>query len=72
MSILVLRRQVAVDAKNMIHLEIPPEMGSNVEVIVRSLNFSATEEEAINLTACAVVLEDDDAEDAIWEKYVQP
>jgi hypothetical protein len=70
----VLRQICRTDKNHHLDIEIPVEFGDQVEVII--LPFSqttqtATEEESFNLAACAAVLEDDEQEDAIWEKYVR-
>jgi hypothetical protein len=72
-----LRQICRTDKDHHLNIEIPVEFGDHVEVIIRPFNQTAqttqapTEEESFNLAACAAVLEDDEQEDAIWEKYVR-
>lgn len=69
-----LRQILRTDQSHYLHINIPVEFGEQVEVIILPFNQTTqtpTEEESFNLAACAAVLEDDEQEDAIWEKYVR-
>jgi hypothetical protein len=71
----VLVKELQVDENHQLHINIPPDMGRDVKVIVFSKNQqnmpNLTEEEVFNLAAYAAITEDDSEEDAIWKSYVR-
>lgn len=72
-----LRQIFRMDQSHHLNIEIPAEFGDQVEVIVLPFNQTTqmipapTDDESCNLAACSAVLEDDEQEDAIWNKYVR-
>lgn len=63
---LALRKQLAVDSDGKITLNIPPEFGAEVEIVVLPITSSTTSADAFLGHAFA----DDPAEDALWQQYL--
>ena len=71
----VLRQTLRVDANHQLHINVPVEMGDEIEVTVRPANQSAPkasirEDEQFLIAAYSAATPDDAVEDAIWEKYI--
>ena len=70
----IIREILRVDKNHQLHLNIPPEMGEEVEVILMPLaskdkTLNLSEEERFKLAAYAAVIEEDTEEDTLWEPY---
>ena len=70
----IIREILRVDKNHQLHLNVPPEMGEEVEVILMPLAskdkiLSLSEEERFKLAAYAAVIEEDTEEDTLWEPY---
>jgi|GEM_PF-912560 len=75
-----IRKIVNLDHGRMLSIEVPPEMGSSVELIVlsydeeltktRETDEKLTEDEVFLVSAYAAVIEEDSEEDKIWERYL--
>lgn len=71
----VLRQTLRVDANHQLHINVPVEMGDEIEVTVRPANQSGlkasiSEDEQFLIAAYSAATPEDAVEDAIWEKYV--
>ena len=63
------------DANHKLHINVPIEMGDEIEVIVRPAHQpeqekSIGDDEQLLLAAFSAATPDDAKEDAIWEKYI--
>ncbi|HCJ51650.1 MAG: hypothetical protein COZ20_05050 [Gallionellales bacterium CG_4_10_14_3_um_filter_54_96] len=70
----VLRETLCTDENHQLHINVPPDMGDEFEVIVlpiRSKTANALSDDSqFMLAAYSAVIESNSEEDAIWEKYV--
>ena len=71
----VLRQTLRVDANHQLHINVPLEMGDEIEVTVRPANQAGSktpinEDEQFLIAAYSAATPEDAVEDAIWEKYV--
>ena len=71
----VLRQTLRVDANHQLHINVPIEMGDEIEVTVRPANLSGhkntiSEDEQFLIAAYSAATPEDAFEDAIWEKYL--
>jgi hypothetical protein len=69
----IIREILRVDKNHQLHLNVPPEMGEEVEVIVMPIASKdkaqdLSDEDRFKLAAYAAVVEDDTEEDALWER----
>jgi len=75
-----IRKIVNLDHGRTLSIEVPPEMGNSVELIVLSCDENLTrtgktheqltEDEAFLISAYSAVIEEDSEEDKIWERYL--
>ena len=72
-----IRKIVNLDHDRTLSIEVPPEMGNSVELIVLSCDEELTktheqltEDEAFLVSAYSAVIEEDSEEDKIWERYL--
>jgi hypothetical protein len=70
----IIREILRVDKNHQLHLNVPPEMGEEVEVILMPLasNDKAqdlNDEDRFKLAAYAAVVDEDAEEDTLWERY---
>lgn len=71
----VLRETLCVDANHQLHIDVPAEMGDELEVIVLPIRSDAVKEPSDDgqfmLAAYSAIIESSSEEDAIWGKYVR-
>lgn len=70
----IIREILHVDKNHQLHLNVPPEMGEEVEVILMPLASKdkaqgLSDEDRFKLAAYSAVIEEDTEEDALWERY---
>ena len=65
-----IRKIVNLDHSRTLSVEVPPEMGNAVELIVLSCDEQLSEDEAFFVSAYSAVIELDAEEDKIWERYL--
>lgn len=70
----IIREILHVDKNHQLHLNVPPEMGEEVEVILmplasRGKSQNLSDEDRFKLAAYNAVVEEDPDEDALWERY---
>lgn len=71
----VLRQTLRVDANHQRHINVPIEMGDEIEVTVLTANQpnhknTIIEDEQLLIATYSAATPDDAVEDAIWEKYL--
>ncbi len=72
----VLRQTLRVDASHQLHINVPIEMGDEIEVTVRPANQpghknSIIGDEQFLIATYSAATPEDAKEDAIWEKYLR-
>ena len=75
MKLAVLRQTLRVDANHQLHINVPIEMGDEIEVTVRAANQpghknTIIEDEQFLIATYSAAITEDAKEDAIWEKYL--
>jgi len=75
-----IRKIINLDHSRTLSIEVPPEMGDSVELIVLSYDDELTktgktheqltDDETFLVSAYAAVIEEDSEEDKIWERYL--
>lgn len=66
----VMRIKKAIDHSREIRIKIPEDFADNVEIIVLPLETEELSEREFDLLTLNYVLEDDESEDKIWERYL--
>lgn len=73
MKLKIIREFVHVDENRQLHIDVPPDMGDEFEVILmpvpRGGPENLSDEDRFNLSAYAAVVDEDAEEDSLWEKY---
>ena len=74
MELKMIREIVHVDENHQVHINVPKEMGDEFEIILIPLHSQSgdkelTEEDRFKLTVYATLVDEDEEEDAIWERY---
>lgn len=71
----VLRETLSVDANHQLHINVPADMGDKFEVIVLPVRVNTVEklndDEQFMLAAYSAVIDSNQEEDTVWEKYVR-
>lgn len=75
MKLKIIREIVHADENHRIHIDVPPAMGDEFEVILlpvlpqNETSGSLSDEDRFKLAAYSAMIDEDPEEDELWERY---